>query len=292
MKMAGGPSPVFPPEITKLSFFYTDFANSEEAANHVNQHNRGPGTFLLRPSVRSPGALTLTIITDQSIVRHVNVQMRVDERSNRVVSFHIIPERTFATFQDLYGYYSLNTICNLENVSNVLLLNPLEKSLRPSCPLVMPEEIPPLPRRQSTGSGIGSDSVKADRTLEDGRRISNASQPGLPKVPPLPVSPELSPRLPEIPPTSGFPEPPPGTARLVRPSLDSQGNDILTWSNNSSESGAASGRPPPRPGCFNGQSSQYLAPGSPGSNPARVQTSLGAAFPYPGPSSPLLHPPP
>ncbi|XP_076468883.1 uncharacterized protein LOC143299509 [Babylonia areolata] len=231
--MASGPPSRFPEEVTSLSFFFSDFANSDEAASYVINHSTGRGSFVLRPSSRIQGMLTLTISTDENIARHINVQMREDDRSATHLSFYIIPERTFPTFHDLYIYYSLNNICNLENVSNVKLLNPLNRADTPQAqgPCVMPDEIPPLPRKSSQSSGIGTDSV---------------SQQGLPEIPRI-------------------------GSRSDRPSLDSQGNDLRWGSNSSSGSGAAMARRSlPTTNGQDFQIPEYLAPKPPNAEGASL----------------------
>lgn len=158
--MAGGP-PALPPEITNLSFFFSDFKNSDEAAEYVVQHDQGPGTFILRPSTRNPCTLTLTISIENNHARHVNVQRQCDSHSVTGFSFFIIPERLFPSFHDLYAYYTRNAICNLEQVNNVKLLSPLSRTHSRSSrsaslsSQVLPGEIPPLPTRQISNSSFG-----------------------------------------------------------------------------------------------------------------------------------------
>ena len=188
---------------------------------------------------------------DDNHARHVNVQQKPDDNNETGVVFFIIPERSFSSFHDLYGYYTANAICNLEQVTNVKLLNPLNRAqhiglapassqprLTNQTPIVTQNEIPPLPRKLSICSGIGPDFIKSVRSTDDVRHSSSSSQASLPELPPI--------------------EHRPGW-----PSLDSQGSEHLRTSSGSSGSGTATVR-----GSNTGIGAvggvQYIAPGSPG----------------------------
>ncbi|XP_070192090.1 uncharacterized protein [Littorina saxatilis] len=175
LRMAYGASQ-FPKEVTQLSFYFPDFRSSDEAADYVTDNDKGPGTFLLRPSTRCPGTLTLTISIEDNHARHVNVQQKPDDSSPTGVFFFIIPERPFPSFHDLYAYYTSNNICNLEQVTNVRLLNPLNRAhaTTPGGDDGTDEDIPPLPGKPVSDSA---------NSQVDVRRNSSTSRRELPEPP-------------------------------------------------------------------------------------------------------------
>lgn len=192
----------FPADVTSLSFFFDCFRNSDEAAEYVIRNDRGPGTFLLRPSTRTPNTLTITISISNNYARHVNVQYVKDDSSPTGVRFFIIIERSFSSFHDLYAHYTTNPITNLEQIDNVQLLNPLTRSelnRRPLEPVPLPEQVSLIP-------------MDID-------------------IPPLPVKAEIPP-LPRKRPSEterALPEVP-TEAKGERSSLDSEGNEHRTSS--------------------------------------------------------------
>ncbi|PVD24944.1 hypothetical protein C0Q70_15438 [Pomacea canaliculata] len=164
--------PVYHEEILQLQFFFTCFKDSDEAADYVVHNSRQPGSFLLRPSTRTPGGLALTVRIDGSHARHVNVLQEHSDNSPTGRIYYVIRERCFNTFHDLYSYYSMNSITNMEHIENVRLLNPIERNReasnsvssrsKPISISVTNKEIPPLPFRNPGGMSSSVKSGNAD----------------------------------------------------------------------------------------------------------------------------------
>lgn len=91
------------------------------------------------------------------------MHQRPDRNNPRLVKYFIIAERQFPTFHDLYAHYTFSNISNQEQINNVVLRFPLDRSVWLPVSMrqghhtsfsqltISEEEIPPLPiRKKST----------------------------------------------------------------------------------------------------------------------------------------------
>ncbi|CAG5121938.1 unnamed protein product [Candidula unifasciata] len=116
--------PDYPDEIISLPMFHPDMSHRHQAEAYVLQHNKGEGSYLVRPNTdNDPSYVSITI----SIVgnRTCNAKVFI-ENTNYGTRYFISDKLKFPTFNALLSYYCEHRIHCRQGI-NVRLMLPLRK---------------------------------------------------------------------------------------------------------------------------------------------------------------------
>lgn len=153
-------------ESRELPYFYSNFSSTDEVAEYL-LHKSGSraGYFLVRPSFKNRSMLTVSVVVADKSVRHTNI---IVEGQGALKKYYLVKEKKFDSVDELIQYYQEHDVKNLQKVSHVRFLHPLNR---------------PNYRHGDSNSSGGSNYTRISTSSDNSHSAGQTDRPPLPARP-------------------------------------------------------------------------------------------------------------